>query len=175
MMISSFSRSRDRRGQRLRRRWTSWPKPVTRAPPPTPLVDLALPLRITRLPPSPSSVLSAKQNEVPTPQLKSPLLRALRASSRQPALKFPEAAAVAAAAAVPRILLSPLPAALSVSLVLLRGAVTGVGVTLPVAVPRIPPPPSAASSPSLGPTVAAAVQMSAVSPAVLLLPLLLQL
>ena len=40
MMVFSFSRSRDRRGQRLQRRWTSSPKPTTRAPPPAPSILL---------------------------------------------------------------------------------------------------------------------------------------
>ena len=62
-MIFSFSRSRDRRRQPLRRRWTLLPKPMTRPPPPTLFVDLAHLFRVTRLPPSPSSVFSAKQKE----------------------------------------------------------------------------------------------------------------
>ena len=66
MTICSFSRSRDRRGRRLQRHWTSLLKPMTRAPPPTPLLYLALLRRIIRLPPSfPSSVLSANQKENP--------------------------------------------------------------------------------------------------------------
>ena len=36
----SFTQSHDRSGQRLRRRWSSFSKPMTRASPPTPLVDL---------------------------------------------------------------------------------------------------------------------------------------
>ena len=164
MMIFSFSRSGDRRGQRLQRRWTSLPKPMTwllRQPPLSISFSSGLPVYH-----HPRSVFCPQSiKKTPTTQLKSPLLRALRASSCQPALESPEAAA--AAALVPRILLFPLPAAPSFSLVLLSGAAMAVGVaSAVVAVPRTPPPPPTASSASLDPTVAAEVQISAVSPPV---------
>ena len=135
MTIFSLSRSRDRKGQCLRRRRTSLPKTMTRPPPPHPLVDLALLLQITRLPSSRSPVYHHPRpvfcpqsgRKITTSQLKSPLLRALRASSGQLALRFPEAAA---ATAMLRILLFPLRAVLSFFLVLWRGAATAVAPTV---------------------------------------------
>ena len=52
IMIFTFSRSRDPKGPRLRRRWTSSPKPTTRVLTPAPLMILTLVLLITRSPQS---------------------------------------------------------------------------------------------------------------------------
>ena len=73
----------------------------------------------------------------PTSQLKYYLLWTLRATSRQSAVQFPDAAA-ATAAVVPRIPLFSLPAALPFPLALLRGVATAVEIASAVAEPRIP-------------------------------------
>ena len=139
-MIFSFSRSHDRRGQSLWRPWTSFPKPTTRALPPAPLIFLPLLLLITvHHHPCPAFCpqRSDSRKMTPTSQLKYYLLWTLRATSRQSAVQFPDAAA-ATAAVVPRIPLFSLPAALPFPLALLRGVATAVEIASAVAEPRIP-------------------------------------
>ena len=62
MNIFSFSRSRYRSKQRLRRRWSALLKPTTRVLPLAPLVLLALLLLIFRSPSSPSSIFVENKN-----------------------------------------------------------------------------------------------------------------
>ena len=103
-MTFSFSRSRDQRGQRLRRRWFSLIRPTTSAFQPAAfLLTLLLPVPRS---PSPFIVLSAtlskqKKNTTSPPQSYLPYAGAR--SRRQPAKTLPVAVAAEAAAVVPAL------------------------------------------------------------------------
>ena len=149
-MIFSFSRSRDRSGQRLRRRWSWLPKPTTGALPPAPFLLLTLLHRITRSSPSPSSVSSARQKRNPNFVVKISLPDLRGSRRREPALGFPPAAAATTAVvfafpgphssgALPLLLAAP-PSPLP-----LRGAASAAAAEVAVAVALLaaaPPPPS---------------------------------